>query len=109
MRMISCKSLSMMKFINTFVEFGGIEKVLQIMGYNEFNDDIVYFMLANIGGMVQFFPRMFIKNELFFDLYSKIEDFFCKTAKTLTPNKIDMGYYCYDQLGRRLFSLTEVY
>ena len=95
-----------MKFINTFVEFGGIEKVMQIMEYSEFNDEIVYYMLANIGSMVQFFPRMFIKSQIFYDLYQKIGNYFYNTCKTLNPYKIDMGYYGYDQLGRRIFSLT---
>jgi hypothetical protein len=110
MRVISCKSLSFIKFVDTFVAAKGIEKTLQVMNNLEINDEIAYAMLANIGAMVPFFPRMFIKNNPLLDeLYQKISKYFLQTAKTLTPYKIDFGYFCYDMLGRRLFSLSEVY
>jgi hypothetical protein len=66
-------------------------------------------MLSNIGVMVAFFPRMFIKTPIILDFYNKIFRYFQTTVKTLNPFKIDMGYFCYDVLGRRLFSLSEIY
>jgi hypothetical protein len=107
MRIILCKSLSLIKFIDTFVSLKGIEKTLELMDNLESNNDNAYQMLANIGVMVQFFPRMFLTSSpLLRNLYNKIFSFFIASAKTLNVYKLDMGYFCYDMLGRRLFSLS---
>lgn len=60
--------------------------------------------------MVPFMPRMFIQNNpLLKTLYSKIFDYFVATAKNLNVYKLDMGYFCYDMIGRRILSLSEVH
>lgn len=75
----------------------------------EINDEVVFSMMANIGVMVPFYPRMFVKRSPLYELYTKIFNYFKTVAKSLNPHKIDAGYFCYDSIGRRLFSLTEIH
>ena len=58
--------------------------------------------------MVNFIPRMDI-NRYLPDTYEISLKFFKDQAKNLTGLRIDQGYSCIDSVGRRLFSLTEVY
>lgn len=79
---------------------------MDVMDKPEINDEAVFAMLANIGVMVPFFPRMFVKRSPLYQLYGKITNYFKTMTKVLNPMKIDAAYFCYDMIGRRLFSLT---
>lgn len=70
------------------------------------NEEPVFSMLGNIGVMIPFFPRMFVKRSPLYELYGKIANYFKTMAKSLTPFRIDAAFFCYDMIGRRLFSLT---
>ena len=57
--------------------------------------------------MAPFIPRM----ELFRyeELYHRVLRVVYDNYKVMTYQKIDLAFYCFDQIGRRLYSLTEIY
>ena len=70
--------------------------------------DTTFSMIANAACLCGFVPRMDIQRYLP-ALHDRTYKFFLEQAKNLNLQRIDMGYFCIDVTGRRLYSLTEVY
>lgn len=108
MRIIQCKSSSLIRFINFFTMNGGFETVMKMMDSSDIAFDSTFIMISNCASIVQFIPRMDI-NRYLPQFHDRLYKFFRDQAKNLNPFRIDMAYYGIDQMGRRLYSLSEVH
>ena len=108
MRSLACKSLSILRFINTFTRNSGFETVFEIMDDENASLDIAFQMMANATLLACFIPRMDL-NRYIPELNRRAYKYMRDQAKNLNPSRIDLGYYCIDFTGRKLYSLTEVY
>ena len=106
MRTIYTRSLSYLSFVNTFISNGGLEVVLNKMDNPSFIDPI-FDLFISIGNMSYFFPKMDLFRYEHF--YHRVYQFYRDQVKNLNQVRIDMAFFCIDCLGRRLYSLTEVY
>ena len=105
MRSVFVRSLSYVRFINTFTNNSGFEKYFEALNIPDINLDAVFMMQINIGCMVPLIPRMDV-NRYLPTVYEKTLAFFKNNAKNLNGFRLDQGYFCVDIVGRRLFSLT---
>lgn len=90
--------------MNTFVEYEGIETLLKRLDNPNVPLDASYEVLISIGNMSHFIPRM--ETWRYKDLYDRIYNLFLENVKSHTVQRLEYSYYCFDLLGRRLFSLT---
>lgn len=102
------RSLSYVRFINTFTVNKGFERYFEALNIPDINLDAVFMMQTNIGCMVPLIPRMDI-NRYLPQVYEKTFAFFKESTKKLNSFRLDQGHFCLDIVGRRLFSLTEVH
>lgn len=108
MRSLSCKSSCIIRFINTYTSNFGFETLLGMMDKPESPVEIVFSMIANTTCLTPFVPRMDVYRYLP-ALHDRVYRYFREQVKNLTVGRIDMGYFCIDTVGRRLYSLTQVY
>lgn len=79
------------------------------MDNTEIKDDSIFLMIGNIGLVASYFPRMFAKQPVLTALYNKIVPFIERNVKNLNTQRIDAINYGFDNIGRRLFSLSKIH
>lgn len=52
---------------------------------------------------------MFVKRSPLYELYDKILPLIERNIKNLNSSKVETIYYGFDNIGRRLFSLTKIH
>lgn len=93
--------------MNMFVSLGGFEKTLQHLQENA-NEALVYPLLAFVGFSIKNLPRMFLKDTVLPEIYKNLIPYILKGVKNITVARIELLYFCMDNIGRRIYSLTEL-
>lgn len=65
-------------------------------------------MLVNVGNFTILIPRLDIFRYLP-NLYNQIHHLLRERVKSLNVVNLDMAFYALDSIGRRIFSISEVY
>lgn len=73
------------------------------------DNEYLFTALAIVGFSIPSLPRMHLKNVPLEKLYNKIVAFLMQWIKSLVLIKIDVAYFCYNMIGRRIYSLSKMH
>lgn len=73
------------------------------------NEEIVYTLLVMVGFVTNCMPRMHLKPSRVVEVYQRIPGYLLREVKSLMGHKIEAAFFCYDIVGRRVYSLSEVH
>lgn len=79
------------------------------MESNSIEDENLFNVLIFICFTIPSLPRMHLKNLPLERLYNKIVVFLLLSVKNLVMFKIDIAYFCYNIIGRRIYSLSRMH
>lgn len=105
MRMTYTRSLCYLNFVNIFIEKGGFEATMKLMNNPDAPNEHIFSMLLTISRFINLIPRMEL-NIYLPVLYRRIFQLYRDKIKVINGQWIDMAFFCFDTIGRRLYALS---